>query len=151
MPASSKKIKKYVYVKHTADIEFFAFGNTPSSLLKNSVLALSNVIADTKMVSSKKSAVRSINLTASSYSLEDLLWKILQRALSHTDADKLFAYAVRSMAIKKRGKKYEAKGVILCKDSSPEASMLDVKGVSKYDMHISSVRGILKASVVLDV
>jgi SHS2 domain-containing protein len=151
MSASSKKKPKYEYVKHTADIEFFAYGKTMSELFRNAALALFNAMADTKAVSKQTTGVRSLRINTSSYSAEDLLWRILQRSLSLSSADGLLAYRVKAMNVKRGGRWYKAGAVILCKSGSAESAQLDVKGISKYDMHINASSGLLKASVVLDV
>jgi SHS2 domain-containing protein len=151
MPAFSRKKLKYEYVKHTADIEFFAYGKTLGELFRNASMAMFNTIADTRAIASLPSKTKIFRVAVSSHAPEDLLWKFLQRTFSIADSNYAFSYKVKAVSVKVGKERCSAKATVCSKSSSSGVSMLDVKGVSKYDLHLTGAKGAFKASVVLDV
>ncbi|MCL5412126.1 MAG: archease [Candidatus Marsarchaeota archaeon] len=142
----------YRYFRHTADVEFRAYGDTLEEAFSNAALALFNTIADIRRVKRQGTGDIRATVLASSNSVEDLLWRTLQNALSIGDADGLFFYAVDSLEIKTMADgSYRLRARLVGKTAAADTGRLDVKGVSKYDMHISKFQGGLAASAVLDV
>ncbi len=149
--SSSTSGKKYRYLDHTADIEFVAFGKTKEEAFANSLLAMFNVISDTDKLSASKSRTKRIKIADAAPDMEELLWRVLQDALSNADAEGMFAYDVESVSIKEKDGSYRFSAYVLCRGKDPDLAKFDVKGVSRFDMKLSSDNGGFSASVVLDV
>ena len=143
--------KGYEFVDHTADVEFVAYGKTLEELFENALLAQFDTIADIKKLTKSKQKVQTFLVSEKARALDDLLWFVLQDALSVSDAEGLFGYAIKSLKIVSDGE-YEIKVIVNAKKKEQKLSKLDVKGVSKFDLKIVEKKtGGFEASVVLDV
>ncbi len=143
--------EKYRYVEHTADVEFVAFGADIEELFGNALLAMFNTASDIKKLARQKSREIKFSVKETSDETNDLLWLALQDSLSMALAKGIFAYHVSELKIKETEKGYALSAVIVGRKETAELAKLDVKGVSKYDLHVSKKHGHFEASVVLDV
>ncbi len=143
-------MKGYEFVDHTADVEFVAYGKTLEELFKNALLAQFDTIADIKKAALAKAKEQKFTISERARTLDDLLWFVLQDALSISDAEGLYGYGIRSITISEAGE-YTAEITTKAKKKSKSLSKLDVKGVSKFDLKILRGANGFEASVVLDV
>ncbi|MGC8571663.1 MAG: archease [Candidatus Micrarchaeia archaeon] len=174
----------YRYFNHTADIKFRAYGPNINILFKNALLAMFNTISDIKRIKQyikyinmkdignevsnnkeysedsgknkkDKIKIKELYIKQTSDNYNELLWLILQDALSNADAEELFLYEVKSISIKKNNKKYEGKvyvlGIKKDTDNLIKFSKFDVKGVSMLGMQIKSSNNGMYVDVILDV
>ncbi len=143
--------EKYKYIEHTADVEFVAYGADNEELFRNALLAMFDTGADIKKLARQTSHLMKFSLKEDSKDLNDLLWFTLQDALSIASAKGIFAYGVSELNIKETKKGYALDAIMLGKKETTASAKLDVKGVSKYDLHINKIGRRFEASVVLDV
>ncbi len=142
---------KYKFVDHTADVEFIAFGSSLEETFKNAFLALFDTASYLKKVSKEKSKAKKFIIREKARDPEQLLWYVLQDAVSIMDSKSLFAYRVSGIKILESKKGYSFNGELLAKSQKVEHSKLDVKGISRYGMKISKRRIGFSAEVVIDV
>ena len=145
------KRERYVFINHTADVEYVAYGSTIDRVFKNALLGLFDTIADIKKLSAAKAKVKLLNIEERARIPEDLLWFVLQDALSVTDAEGVYAYSVKKIKIGLEMGEYSAVVTIAAKKKDPKFSKLDVKGVSRFDMKVTKKDKTYLATVVLDV
>jgi len=143
--------KGYEYVEHTADVEFVARGKTLEELFNNALLAQFETLADIRKVSRSVSKEQTFTISEKARTTDDLLWFVLQDALSISDAEGLYGYDVKSIWLSSGEGEYEIKVVANAKKKEQKFSKLDVKGVSKFDLKIVKNKRGFEASVVLDV
>jgi SHS2 domain-containing protein len=152
--------KKFKYLPHTADVEFEAYGNSLCEVLANSVLAMSNTIADINKIKKdvnnsiiKKTYVLTIKDSASigSDSEYDILWYLLQDTLSIADYRGVFVYKVIEIKIRKTKKKIYAIMKLESVKKANKYSEIEVKGVSRYNLSIKNIKGKYKTDVVIDI
>jgi SHS2 domain-containing protein len=144
------KAKGYEFVDHTADVEFVARGKTTEELFKNALLAQFDTLADVNKIAKSEAKEQAFTINERARAIEDLLWFVLQDALSVSDAEGLYGYGVKSISIIENGE-YEIKVVASAKKKERRFSKLDVKGVSKFDLKVIKGPKGFEASVVLDV
>ncbi len=142
---------KYRFVRHTADVEFVAFGKDHESCFRNALMAMLETISDTSKVASSKGKAASITVRDKASGMEDLLWYALQDTLSILDAKGVFGYRVAVLKIKNNGKSHSVDIGVLCKPKLEDASRLEVKGVSRYNLSVRNFRNNVRATAVLDV
>ena len=142
--------EKYRFVRHTADIEFIAYGKTMEELLGNALLAMFSTIADIKGLQRSRHRACSFSISVKAKDDVELLWLALQGSLSKAEADGLFAYRVDRMSYKEAAGVRSLRARCRAKRKMQELGRFDVKGVSLFDMRIKRGRR-LSASVVLDV
>ncbi len=143
--------RKYRYTEHTADVEFIAYGASMDELFENALLAMFDTAADIRKLATQRSCQIKFSLKDASGDIDDLLWRVLQDALSIASAKGAFAYGVSRLSIKETKKGYALAAAVLCRKETVAVAKLDVKGVSKYDLHITKIKGHFEASAVLDV
>ncbi len=75
-------MKKFVFLEHTADAKFQAFGKTLEECFENAALAVNAAEAEIKKVKAKEK----IEIKVSADSLENLLHKFLEETLFQMDS-----------------------------------------------------------------
>ncbi|MGC8648778.1 MAG: archease [Candidatus Micrarchaeia archaeon] len=154
---------RYRYLNHTADIEYIAYGNNLKTLFKNALLGMFNTIADIKKMhfnaiksnkikqDFKKLKAKRVIIRNNSDNKVELLWKILQDALSISDAEQLFFYNIKNIKLGKRQNLFYFSAELLGLNKFEQVSKFDVKGVSMLDMKIKKIKNKFYVRVVLDV
>ncbi|MCL4371787.1 archease [Candidatus Marsarchaeota archaeon] len=146
---------KYRFVSHTADVRFFSYGRNFGELLKNSMLAMFATQADIAKIAHdvKGGAVKAneVRVMDSAETERDLLWYVLQDALSELDAKAAYGYEVKNLSAKRSDGKMHAEASILCIDQKVEYSNIYVKGVSGYTLEVKKLKNAYRASVVIDI
>ena len=94
--------KGYEFVEHTADVEFIARGKNLESLFKNALLAQFETIADIKKLAASEEKDKNFSIHEKAKNLEDLLWFVLQDALSLSDSKGLYGYDISSIKLSKK-------------------------------------------------
>ncbi len=149
MPMPSRK--RYEYVGHMADVEFIAYGKDDEECFRNAMLALFDTISYKRKLALSKSRVITFAIKDRAKTIEDLLWYMLQDAVSIMDSKRLFGYDVADLKLNEGKGIYTINASIKAKARNAGASKLDVKGVSRYDLKIKRKKSVVEASVVLDV
>lgn len=143
--------KKYEFLDHTADVEYVAYGATLNAVFKNALLALFDTMADIKKLSKAKTKTKTFLINERARELQDLLWFVLQDAVSVADAEGLYSFGVKKLSIGTELGEYVITATINAKGKNPEFSKLDVKGVSKFDLAVTRKKNRYIAEAVLDV
>ena len=146
-----QKQQPYRYLEHTADVEFVAYGQSTEVCFSNALMALFDTISYKNKVVASKGKVVTISVKDKAKNIEDLLWYMLQDAVSIADSKSLFAYRVQSLKISKSKGGYAIDAKISAKARVERASKLDVKGVSRYNLKVKEMKKGTEATVVLDV
>jgi SHS2 domain-containing protein len=143
-------VRKFRYVNHTADVEFKAYGISIDQALENSFIALFDTLAYLNKLSKSAGRQRTVKIMLSADSMEDMVWKSLQRALSIGDANGLLFYGAK-VKISESGKRPSVSVELLGKPARPEYAKFDVKGISKYNLSVNRRGKIYTIDVVVDV
>ena len=76
------KDKPYIYLEHTADVKFQAFGKTVAEAFSNAILATFNLLVEPELVEGRTT----YKITASAHDLEALLYDTISEAIFLFDA-----------------------------------------------------------------
>ena len=146
---------KYKFVPHTADVRFSSYGRDMEELLANSLLAMFDTQASISAISRDVEhgliKPKSLKIKESATSERDLLWYILQNALSELDSIGAYGYSVESVNTKSTDSGISASVKILYVDENVKYSKIYVKGVSGYTLEVTREKNKYKASVVIDI
>lgn len=143
--------KGYSFRGHTADVELVARGKTLEEAFSNAALAMFDTSADIVALARLKGGAKKLNIHDRASTLEDLLWTMLQDALSIADAGGLYCYKVDRMRIKESKGGYTIDAQFSARGEKPEYSIIYVKGVSRFDMRVGKTKNGFTARAVLDV
>ena len=143
--------KGYRFLEHTADVEYIAYGKDERECFSNALMAMFDTASYLAKLERSKEKRIIMKVKSRASRTEDLLWYLLQDVLSMTDAKGLFAYSVKRLRIGESGTKRTAEAELLARERSDQASKLDVKGVSRYELSLRRTGRRLEAHVVLDV
>ncbi len=140
-------MKPFVYLEHTADAEFIAYGRTVDEAFANAALAMTNLMVDPKTV--KPVVEKDIELSGDA--LDTLLYDWLSELLYVFEVDRLIfgefdvnvegepgAYGLRAKA---RGESA---------DRHPDI-FLHIKAVTFHDLRFEKRNNIYEAQVLLDI
>lgn len=141
----------YKFIDHTADVEFEASGKTIIEAVSNSILAMSETSADLKTLKNSGARDYIIHIHLKSDNLTNFVWRILQQILSEAESRDLFCYSIKSIEIKILDDTYSIIATIRCKIKSEKYSLLEVKGVSRYNLSVVHKQKLFKIHIVLDV
>lgn len=135
-------MNKFIFLKHTADVKFQAFGKNIEELFENSFLALNQSIYDNKKI--KRSKEKIIKVSGKDY--ESLLYNFLEEIIYLLDADNFVCAEVKDIKIK--GFKLS---VILIGDKKEKYNFTNkIKAVTYNEMFVKKQDNIWKCQVVLD-
>ncbi len=143
--------KGYRFLEHTADVEYIAYGKDEKECFSNALMAMFDTASYLARLEKSEGKKVVVKVKSRASRPEDLLWYLLQDVLSMTDAMGLFAYSVKRLKMGESGTKRTAEVELLARERSDQASKLDVKGVSRYELSLRRPGRLLEAHVVLDV
>ena len=141
----------YKFVDHTADVEFIARGSSMEEAFRNAFLALFDTASYTEKVAKERSKAKRFVIREEASGPEELLWYVLQDAVSIMDSRSLFPYKVNSLRIAERKGIYTFRAEMEAKSRKAEHAKLDIKGISRYGLKVSKAGKGFRASVVMDV
>ena len=101
-------MKSYVYLPHTADVKFRAYGATLEDAFENAAFALYNVMVDTTKVKKKMSR----NIKASGSDLPALLQSFLEQFIILLDTDNFFLSKIKKISIRSSKNHYTLSAVV---------------------------------------
>jgi len=138
---------RYVYLDHTADIKFEAYGKTYDELFLNAGYAFSNLVTDSSLV--EKKMVKKFYL--SSQDIISLLYDFLEELIILFEVEHFVVSEVSKIEIDRENNK------IFVKLTGDEANRdkyefkNNIKAVTYSDMKIEKIESGLKATVVVDI
>ena len=136
-------MKKYIYLEHTADIKFQAFGNTLKEAFENSALAMFNAMYSEKIAPKIKKKIK-----VSGRDLENLLYNFLEEFLFLLDSEGFFLSNVK---VKIDEKKLNLEADLSGDDAKNYPIGLDVKAVTYNSMFVNKEKGKWVCQVLIDV
>ena len=132
--------KKFIFLEHTADIKFKAFGETLNELFENVAIAVSNYLSRGEKVKASKGKV--INVNGDDY--ESLLYNFIDEILYLLDAEH-FLTAKADIIIRGFNLKAELYG-----DDSSNYQIDHIKAATYSEMYVKK-KDFWEAPAVLDV
>jgi len=122
-------MKKYIFLKHTADIKFQAFGKNVEEVFENSASAMFTSIYDGKI-----KGKREIEIKVSGKDFESLLYNFLEELLFLFDSENFFVSKISKIKIDKKNLNLSAK--VSGDDAKNYEIHLDIKAVTYNDMFV---------------
>ncbi|MBN2421570.1 archease [Candidatus Woesearchaeota archaeon] len=138
---------RYVFLEHTADAKFQAFGKTMEEAFSNAAIALTDVVINQEQVTptSKKS------ITIKSETLQSLLYDFLEKVLILMDQEHFVVAKVDSITITRSNGHYLS--AVLSGDLGLEKYeyKTQVKAITYNEMKIEDKPGECMVQVVVDI
>ena len=147
----NKKITKFKFLPHTADIKFQAFGKTLEEVFENSALALFNTIYDKKISENKK-----FKISVKGKDLENLMYNFLEEFLVLIDSKNFLPSKIINfkLDILRKGaskKTLKIKAEVIGDDAENYNVSEHVKAVTYNEMFIKKIKNNWTSQVVLDI
>ena len=136
-------MKKYIFLEHTADIKFQAFGKTLNEAFENSALAMVNAMYKSRVARKIK---RKIFVKGKDF--ENLLYNFLEELIFLMDSENFF---LSSCKVKIDEKKIILKAELLGDNAGNYKIGLDVKAITYNQMFVKKDKGKWVCQVVVDV
>jgi SHS2 domain-containing protein len=139
---------KYIYLPHTADAKFRAFGQTIEDAFKNAAYAMTDVMTDhTKIDPNMR---RKISI--SSEDEKSLLYDFLEKLLIFLDTDKFLLREVKKIVIHEKKKRLVLVAYLLGDKYTRRYDVkTTIKAVTYQEMEIKHERGRVTVQVVVDI
>ena len=138
-------MKKFIFLEHTADIKFQAFGKTLEECFENSALAFAQAMYGGKVKDKKNKKIK-----VKGKDLESLLYNFLEELLFLLDSENFFLSKTK-VKIKKKEDKYELNAELKGDNAKNYKIGLDVKAVTYNEMFVRKEGKKFICQVVLDV
>jgi len=141
-------MKKYIYLPHTADAKFQAFGASFEEAFANAAYAMTDVITDHKKVGAKvKEAIK-----VKSENKEALLYDFLEQFLILLDIKGFLLNKIKEIKIQKTGEGFSLNALVLG-DNHPEKyeTKTTIKAVTYQEMFIKKEKGKFIVQVIVDI
>lgn len=140
---------RFKFFKHTADVEFEAYGKTIEEAFENAAIALQEVMVNTKKVELKITK----EISTESEDMKSLLYDFLEKFLIFHDAENLVFGKIRIIKIWKSADKWkiEARAMGEEFDEKKHEPRTVVKAVTYFDMDIGRKDSQFFVHVVLDI
>ncbi len=139
-------MKDFIYLEHTADAEFIAYGRTVDEAFVNAALAMTNLMVDPSTV--KPAVEKYVELTGDA--LDTLLYDWLSELLYIFEVDHLI-FGKFDIHVEEDGTyRLKAKAMGESVDKHPDI-FLHIKAVTFHDLRFEKINNIYEAQVLLDI
>lgn len=139
--------KKYVFLPHTADAKFTAYGKTREDAFSNAAVAMFSVMVEPKTV---KPAIKK-SFKIESEDIESLLYDWLENLLVLLDSENFILASVVKIVIAEIDSGYSLDAEFTGDIISDDYDLLGfVKAVTYNDMEIKEKDGVWQITVVVD-
>ena len=139
-------MEKYIYLPHTADIKFQAFGNELEECFSNAAFAVANIICKEKI-----KGIIEKEIKADGKDLEELLYNFLEEFLFLMDSKNFIISRFKKIKIYKKNDKYTLSSEILGDDLKKYKTQTGVKAITFNEMFVLKDKNNYKCQVVVDV
>jgi SHS2 domain-containing protein len=140
-------MEPFVYLKHTADAEFIAYGQTVDEAFANAALATVNLMIDPKTLRPANS--KDIELEGDA--LDSLLYDWLSELLYIFEVDRL-VFGRFDVHVEEDGAAYRLKAKAYGEPVTESlAIFLHIKAVTYHDLRFEKRNNIYEAQVLLDI
>lgn len=140
-------MEKYVFLEHTADAKFQAFGKNLEEAFSNSALAMFSIVTNTENV--EPTIEKGVSVRGKD--LKQLLYNFLEEALFFLETDFFVLHKVKNLSITKMTKEYLLKAVFEGDKISDKYEIIeDIKAMTYSEMIIKEEKGVTMLQVVID-
>jgi len=137
-------MEKYLFIQHTADMKFQAFGKTIEECFENASYAFVEIITKDKI----KPLVKK-NIKVKGRDFENLLYNFLEEFLFLIDSENLILSKISNIKIDKN--KFELSADISCDNIKKYKTMTDIKAITYNELFVRNEKGKWICQVVVDV
>ncbi|MEM2956253.1 MAG: archease [Candidatus Pacearchaeota archaeon] len=138
---------KYIFLPHTADAKFQAYGKTLEEAFANAAYAMTDIIVDQRKVKSKIKE----KIVVKSEDEESLLYDFLEKFLILLDTKGFILSKINNLKIKKSGKALTLTASLSgdnCKDYQTKTT---IKAVTYQEMFIKKEKNKVIVQVIVDI
>lgn len=146
MPAPNFK-----YLPHMADVAFVAYGKDFKSSLENSAEAIFNLMSELASLKKSKDKIKTLKISETASSKEDLVWFLLQKIVSKADEKGIQPFKFKIRKISKTKSRLKVEGTLFYKKSKEYVSLFDVKAVTPHELEVKQTGKKWTIKVLLDV
>jgi SHS2 domain-containing protein len=141
-------MQRYIFLDHTADVLFEAYGKTLNQLFTNAALALQEIQAELKTITPKHKT----SITLKNKSAEMLLFDFLQELVYLKDAEELL-FSKFHVAIKKEKNGYTLHADCWGEKINQKKHTLnvDAKAITLHQFEVKKVKTNWQARVIVDI
>ena len=139
---------KIVFLDHTADVMYDAFGFTLEEAVENAALALFSVTCHLERLSGAKKMVR---IKEQADSLEEVVIFALNDLVAESDSQELFFKEFKVERLREENGAWHLEGVATGFDFTPEAGNTHVKSVTHHDTQVKEENGKWRIRILLDI
>lgn len=140
-------MEPFVYLKHIADAEFIAYGETIDSAFEHAALATFNLMIDPKAVPLEASK----DIELESDALDTLLYDWLSELLYIFEVDRLI-FGKFEATVTKEGEAYRLKAKAYGEPVTESLNLhMHIKAVTYHDLRFEKRNNIYEAQVLLDI
>src|SRR3989338_8060964 len=136
-------MKKFVFLEHTADIKFRAFGKNLNEVFENSALAFTSVLHEGKV---KKDVKKKFTIKGND--LEAFMFRFLEEILFLFETE---GFLISNIKVKLSNDKKILNAKAFGEEKLAERARHYIKAVTYNDMFIKKLDGKWTAQVVIDV
>ena len=136
-------LKRYIFLEHTADIKFQAFGKTPEKVFINSAYALKEIICGKLRIKDK--IRKTIKIKGKNF--ESLFYKFLEEIIYLIDAEDFLIKKVKKIELKD----FELKAVIEGDNASNYKFTNNAKASTYNEMFFKKIGNKWVVQAVIDV
>lgn len=140
------KDKRYIYLEHTADAKFQAFGSSLEKAFENAALAMLSIMAKTSRIKPKKED----KIRIKGKDLKALLYNWLEEILFILDSKNLFISKIKELKISGKEGSYKLEATVLGDSAKNYEITGEVKAVTYHEMLIKQEGKKFIVQVVVD-
>ncbi|MBU1120827.1 MAG: archease [archaeon] len=138
---------EFVYLEHTADLLFQAFGKTKEGLIVNSGRALCNAIIDLRGVNAGEKIELEVKIEEEKF--EEVLFKFLEELLFQIETREMVFSEFEVKELREGYLKIECRGEKI--DSKKHEVKTNVKAITRHDFRVWFHEGKWNALVLCDI
>jgi len=139
---------KFIFLDHTADIMFDAFGFSVEEAFENAAGALFTVTCHLDRL---KGSSREVKVVEQADSLEELFAFALNDLVGESDSQELFFREFKVGKLRQENDAWRLEGVATGFDFTPEAGNTHVKSVTHHGTQVVQEGGRWRARILLDI
>lgn len=138
---------KYVFIDHTADVKFAAYGFTFEEALANAAEAMFSVMANFEALGDEEK----VAIEEKAETLEELVGYTLGDVLSESGSQEVFFKRFQVDSFHKDGAGYTLTGTAFGEEMTPEKGKTDIKAVTMHEIAVAHEGSLWKITVLLDI
>lgn len=140
-------MKQFVFLEHTADVKFRAYGKNIEEAFANAARATFQIITDIACVKKKKKKIISVQAGTK----EQLLYDFLNELLFLVDTEGFLMADVLKVSVKKTKSKFTLRCTIIGDSNKQYEIKSQIKSVTYNDMFIREQKNRVTIQVVHDI